>query len=67
MVKEKKGARSERVSFRATEKTIGQLTELQRILGSRLGAPVSQGQALAMAVDAMLDRLVSNPAQARLI
>lgn len=56
-----------RISFRATEKTVKQLAELQRILGARLGAPVSQGQAVAMAIDSVLQSLAKNSAQGRLI
>lgn len=59
--------RSERISFRATEKTVNQVSELQRILTSRLGTPVSQGQAVAVAVDAMLESFAANPKQGRLL
>lgn len=59
--------RSERISFRATEKTVRQVEELQRILTSRLGAPVSQGQAVAAAVDSMLQGFAANPKQGRLL
>lgn len=62
-----KQKRSERVSFRATEKTVRQVAELQRILTSRLGTPVSQGQAVAAAVDAMLESFAANPKQGRLL
>ena len=61
--KREKMPRDQRVSFRATQKTMGQLVELQRILGERLGSPVSQGQAVAMAIDALVASLYANPCQ----
>ena len=61
--KKEKAHRDQRISIRATQKTMGQLTELQRILGERLGSPVSQGQAVAMAIDALVASLYANPGQ----
>ena len=64
---QQKMQRSEHINIRATQKTVGQLAELQRILGERLGAPVSQGQAIAAAIDSLLERLAAHPEQGRLI
>ena len=61
--KNQKTPKNERVSFRATQKTTAQIAELQRILGERLGSPVSQGQVIAMAIDALIANLYSNPGQ----
>ena len=62
-----KELKDQRISFRASEKTAAQLAELQRVLAARLGVSVSQGQAVAIALDALLQSLANNPVQGRLI
>lgn len=56
-----------RLELRITEKTQGQLIELQRILTSKVGTNITKTEAIEIAIDKLLQSFVNNPQQARLI
>lgn len=62
-------AREARISIRLTRdsRLPERLAELQRALGSRMGARVSQGQAIAYAIETTLEKMAADMRQGRLI
>lgn len=62
-----KHPKTKRLDLRLSEKTDGQLIELQRILTSELGTPISRTKAIEIAISKLLDHFTSNPKQHRLI
>ena len=56
-----------RLELRLSEKTKGQLEELQRILTEQLGTRMTKTEAVEIAINSLLDKFSNNPEQCRLI
>lgn len=56
-----------RMNFVFSDKTAGQLAELQRVLSAKTGAQLSKTQTLEMAIDLLLDHFARDKQQGRLI
>lgn len=59
--------KTKRMNIAITEKTDAQITELQRILSAKIGAPISKTAAIEIAIDKLLQAYAVNPEQVRLI